>query len=81
MGNFFFSQILSYGALIQVKVPLNPCVFELGRGGTEYMYTQQNGTWALTFRTSHRGVDRIRFLMDSGNRTLKHQAETGVITV
>jgi hypothetical protein len=79
VGNFFFSQILSYGALIQVKVPLNPCVFELGRGGTEYMYTQQNGTWALTFRTSQ--VLIAFFLMDSGNRTLKHQAETGVITV
>lgn len=34
VGNFFFSQIISYGALIQVQIPLNPCVFELGRGST-----------------------------------------------
>jgi len=80
VGNFFFSQILSYGALIQVKVPLNPCVFELGRGGTEYMTHSKTGPGHSPF--GHRtGVDRIRFLMDSGNRTLKHQAETGVITV
>ena len=75
----FFSRILSYGALIQVKIPLNPCVFELGRGGTSKLakvlkhkeYTEQNGTGTLSDITGG-GRSPFFFVDSRASRTPKH---------